>query len=53
MQTSLHKSPAHRAASDSISQELAGRGYDLVVASAGDRLQAAAQVLRSGSVQVL
>src|ERR1700678_1939462 len=36
-----------------LAQELAGRGYDLVVASAGDRLQAAAQVLRSGSVEVL
>jgi uncharacterized protein len=36
-----------------LAQELAGRGYDLVVASAGDRLQAAAQVLRSGHVEVL
>jgi uncharacterized protein len=32
---------------------LAERGYDLVVASAGDRLQTAAQGLRSGSVEVL
>jgi short-subunit dehydrogenase len=36
-----------------LAQELAGRGYDLVVASAGDRLEAAAQVLRSGDVEVL
>jgi uncharacterized protein len=36
-----------------LAQELAGRGYDLVVASAGARLEAAAQVLRSGAVEVL
>lgn len=36
-----------------LAQELAERGYDLVVASAGDRLKAAAQVIRSGSAKVL
>ena len=36
-----------------LAQELAGRGYDLVVASGGDRLQTAAQELRSSSVEVL
>jgi short-subunit dehydrogenase len=35
-----------------LAQELAARGYDLVVASAGDRLQTAAQELRSASVEV-
>lgn len=37
----------------SLAQELAGRGYDLVVCSGGDRLQTAAQELRSSSVEVL
>ena len=34
-----------------LAQELAGRGYDLIIASAGDRLQAAGQQLR-GSTEV-
>jgi uncharacterized protein len=37
----------------SLAQELAEREYDLVVASAGDRLHTAAQGLRSASVEVL
>ena len=33
----------------SLAQELAGRGYDLVVCSAGERLQTTAQQLRGTS----
>ena len=36
-----------------LARELAERGYDLIVASGGDRLQTAAQELRSSSVEVL
>jgi len=36
-----------------LAQELAARGYDLIVASAGDRLRTAASELRSASVEVL
>ena len=36
----------------SLAQELAGRGYDLVICSGGDRLQTAAQKLSSSSVEV-
>jgi short-subunit dehydrogenase len=35
-----------------LAQELAERGYDLVICSAGQRLQTSAQQLRSGSVEV-
>lgn len=37
----------------SLAKELAARGYDLVVASAGERLQTATEQLRSSSVEVL
>ena len=37
----------------SLAHELAGRGYDLVVCSAGDRLQTTAGQLRGSSVDVL
>jgi uncharacterized protein len=36
----------------SLAKELAGRGYDLVICSAGERLQAAAEELRSRGVDV-
>jgi uncharacterized protein len=36
-----------------LAQELAARGYDLVVCSAGERLQKATQLLRTGSVEVM
>jgi short-subunit dehydrogenase len=36
----------------SLAQELAGRGYDLVICSGGDRLRTAAQKLSSSSVEV-
>ena len=36
----------------SLAKELAGRGYDLVVCSSGERLQAAAEELRSRGVDV-
>ena len=35
-----------------LAQELAGRGYDLIVTSAGDRLEAAGQQLRVGVAEV-
>lgn len=37
----------------SLARELAGRGFDLIVCSAGDRLDAVAQELRSTGVNVL
>ena len=36
----------------SLAKELAGRGYDLAVCSAGERLQTATEELRSLGVQV-
>jgi uncharacterized protein len=36
-----------------LAQELANRGYDLVVASAGDRLHASGQTLKSASNEVI
>jgi short-subunit dehydrogenase len=36
----------------SLAKELAGRGYDLAICASGERLQAAAQELRSHSAQV-
>jgi short-subunit dehydrogenase len=37
----------------SLAKELAGRGYDIVVCSAGERLQQSAQQLRASSVKVI
>jgi short-subunit dehydrogenase len=37
----------------SLAKELAGRGYDIIVCSAGERLQKSAQQLRIASVQVI
>jgi short-subunit dehydrogenase len=37
----------------SLAQELANRGYDLVIASAGERLQAATETLKSASTAVM
>src|SRR5579875_1615153 len=37
----------------SLAKELAGRGYDLVICSAGERLVGAAQEVRSAGVDVL
>jgi short-subunit dehydrogenase len=37
----------------SLAKELAGRGYDLFICSAGERLQQTAQQLRAPSVQVI
>ena len=37
----------------SLAQELANRGYDLVIASAGERLHAATETLKSASTAVM
>ena len=37
----------------SLAADLAKRGYDLIVCSAGDRLQSAAQELKASSVDIV